>query len=245
MPNYYVINCTKKTENLLCADTAQALGLIQFAFSASLNTDRPTSAQSSSIADSFLKLFDGKLEHIKGTKIKLHVNPEVQPIAQQHRRIPFHLRKQVEAELNKLQDLNIVEPVIGPTPWVSPIVCIPKKRQEGVRVCVDMREPNRAIEREKHPMPTLDHLIADLNGAKVFSKLDMTQAYHQLEIDEDSRQITTFATHVGLFRYKRLLFGVKAASEIFQNVIATVLQDIPGVRNLSFLVVISKNMTQI
>ena len=166
MPNYYVINCTKKTENLLCADTAQALGLIQFAFSASLNTDRPTSAQSSSIADSFLKLFDGKLEHIKGTKIKLHVNPEVQPIAQQHRRIPFHLRKQVEAELNKLQDLNIVEPVIGPTPWVSPIVCIPKKRQEGVRVCVDMREPNRAIEREKHPMPTLDHLIADLNGAK-------------------------------------------------------------------------------
>ena len=61
----------------------------------------------------------------------------------------------------------------------------------------------------------------------------MTQAYHQLEIDEDSRQITTFATHVGLFRYKRLLFGVKAASEIFQNVIATVLQDIPGVRNLS------------
>ena len=49
-----------------------------------------------------------------------------------------------------------------------------------------MREPNRAIGREKHPMPTLDDLIADLNGAKVFSKLDMTQAYHQLEIDEDS-----------------------------------------------------------
>ena len=80
-----------------------------------------------------------------------------------------------------------------------------------------MREPNRAIGREKHPMPTLDDLIADLNGAKVLSKLDMTQAYHQLEIDEDSRQITTFATHVGLFRYKRLL---NAASEIFQNAIA-------------------------
>ena len=76
-------------------------------------------------------------------------------------------------------------------------------------------------------------MIADLNGANVFSKLDMTQAYHQLEIEEDSCQITTFATHVGLFRYKRLLFGVNAASEIFQNAIATVLHDIPGVRNLS------------
>ena len=50
-------------------------------------------------------------------------------------------------------------------------------------------------------MPTLDDLIEDLNGDKFFSKLDLTQAYHQLEIDENSRQITTFATHVGLFRY--------------------------------------------
>ena len=169
MPNYYVINSNKKTENLLCADTAQALGLIQFAFSASLSTDRPTSAQSTcSIVDSFPKLFDGKLAHINGTKIKLHVNPEVQPIAQQHRRIPFHLRKQVEAELNKLQDLDIVESVLGPTPWLSPIVCVPKKRHGEVRVCFDMREPTRAIGREKHPIPTLDDLIADLNGAKVF-----------------------------------------------------------------------------
>ena len=127
------------------------MGLIQFAFSASLNTD--PSAQSSSIADNFTELFDGKLGHIKGTKIKLHVDPEVQPVAQQHRRIPFHLRKQVEAELKKLQDLDIIEPVTGPTPWVSPIVCVPKKRGGEVRVCVDMREPNKAIGREKHPMP--------------------------------------------------------------------------------------------
>ena len=74
-------------------------------------------------------------------------------------------------------------------------------RSGEVRVCVDMREPNRATGREKYPMPTLDDLIEDLNGDKFFSKLDLTQAYHQLEIDENSRQITTFATHVGLFRY--------------------------------------------
>ena len=73
-----------------------------------------------------------------------------------------------------------------------------------------MREPKRAIGREKQPMPTLNDLISDLNGAKVFSKLDMTQAYHLLDIDEDSRQITTSATHVGLFKYKTLLFGVDA-----------------------------------
>ena len=91
----------------------------------------------------------------------------------------------------------------------------------------------RAIKREKHIMPTLDDLISDVNGSTVFSKLDVSNAYHQLELDEASRQVTTFTTHAGIRRYKRLLFGVNAAAEIFQNAIAEILTDIPGVRNLS------------
>ena len=59
---------------------------------------------------------------------------------------------------------------------------VPKKTG-GVRVCADMREANMAIKREKHPMPTIDDLIFDLNESKVFSKLDLTNAYHQLELD--------------------------------------------------------------
>jgi hypothetical protein len=96
-----------------------------------------------------------------------------------------------------------------------------------------MREANKAILREKHPMPTLDDLISDLNGATVFSKLDLTQAYHQLELAEESLNMTTFTTHVGLRRYKRLMFGVNAAAEIFQNAVATILQNVPNCRNLS------------
>ena len=187
------------------------------------------------IADDFPTLFDGKsaeFAKIKDIKIKLHVNQQVKPVAQRHRRVPFHTRKDVEKELESLEERGIIEQVDGPTPWISPVVVVPKK-QGGVRVCIDMREANKAIGREKHPMPTLDDLVADLNGATVFSKLDMSQAYHQLELDEASRYITTFSTHVGLRRYKRLLFGVNAASEIFQNAIATILADIPGARNLS------------
>ena len=186
-------------------------------------------------ADDFPTLFDGKsaeFAKIKDIKIKLHVDKQVKPVAQRHRRVPFHTRKDVEKELESLEERGIIEKVDGPTPWISPVVVVPKK-QGGVRVCIDMREANKAIGREKHPMPTLDDLVADLNGATVFSKLDMSQAYHQLELDEASRYITTFSTHVGLRRYKRLLFGVNAASEIFQNAIATILADIPGARNLS------------
>ena len=82
-----------------------------------------------------------------------------------------------------------------------------------------MRAANQAIERERHPVPTVEDLIVDLNGATVFSKIDLNQGYHQLELAEDSRSslITVFATHVGLFRFKRLSFGINSAAEIFQK----------------------------
>jgi hypothetical protein len=223
--NFYVIkhDADRTHSNLLSGHTAEKLHIIQFALS--------SSTKLSSIIDSYPTLFDGKDGKISDIVVKLHINELVQPVTQRHRRIPYHVRKDVEAELERLERLDIIEHTHGPTPWISPIVVVPKK--EGVRVCIDMREANKAIKREKHPMPTIDDLISDLNGSVVFSKLDLTGAYHQLELDEASRYITTFTTHVGLRRYKRLLFGVNAASEIFQNAISQMLNDIPGVRNLS------------
>ena len=103
----------------------------------------------------------------------------------------------------------------------------PKKT--GTRICVDMRAANQAIERERHPVPTVEDLIVDLNGAIVFSKIDLNQGYHQFELEKNCRSITAFATHVGL----RLSFGVNSAAEISQKSIEEVLQGIKGVRNIS------------
>ena len=117
---------------------------------------------------------------------------------------------------------------------MSPIVVVPKpKKPEEIRICVDMRAPNKAIKRTRHVMPTIDDIIVQLNQAKVFSKLDLNSGYHQLVLHEDSRNISTFATHVGLRRYKRLNFGVTSAAEIFQNHIAELLSDIPNCMNIS------------
>lgn len=219
---FFVMNKTESKQicNLLSNATSQELKLIQYTFSTNVQ-----------ISEEFPNLYEGEVGKLKHKKIVLHIDKDIQPVAQPQRRIPFHVRKDVEKEIQRLEKLDIIEKVEGPTPWVSPVVVVPKK--SGVRLCVDMRAANKAIKREKHPMPTIDDLIADLNGATVFSKLDMTNAYHQLELDESCRYITTFATHLGLRRYKRLLFGVNAASEIFQNAIAELLQDIQGARNLS------------
>ena len=88
--------------------------------------------------------------------------------------IPFHQRKNLEACVESLLQQDITEPADGPTLWVSPVVLVPKPKQPGgVQLCVDMREANKAITRERHLMPTLDEVVHDLNGAKVFSKVDL------------------------------------------------------------------------
>ena len=154
---------------------------------------------------------------MKDLKVKLDVDKNVRPVAQKHRRVPFHLTDKLEAELQRLEAANVIERVESATDWVSPIVIAPKKDSTDIRMCVDMVEPNRAIKRIRHVIPTVDELRHDVNGAKVFSKLDLNHGFHQLELDEDSRDITTFSTHVGLFRYCRFNFGTNSAPEIFHE----------------------------
>ena len=76
-----------------------------------------------------------------------------------------------------------------------------------------MRRANQTIIRERHPIPIVEELLHDLNGSTVFSKVDLKWGFHQILLSEDSQHITTFMAHRGLYRYKRLMFGVKSAPE--------------------------------
>jgi hypothetical protein len=180
-----------------------------------------------------IHIFFQGLGKMKGCEIKIHIDPTVQPVAQPHRRVPFHIRDKVEKQITQMIDNDIIEPVTEATPWISPIVVVRKQNSEDVRICIDMRRANVAVQRERHIMPSMDEIIQDLDGSTIFSKLDLNQGYHQLPLHPDSRYITTFSTHVGLYRYKRLNFGISSASEIFQNVIAQAIAGIPGAKNIS------------
>ena len=169
---------------------------------------------------------------LKDFELKLHVNPDVPPVAQKLRRVPFALRDKVKAKIDELLEDDIIERVEGPTTWASPVVVAPKPSGE-IRLCVDMRRANEAIIRERLPIPTVDEVLEELNGSTVFSKLDMRHGFHQIELHQDSRDITTFITHEGLFRYKRLSFGVNAAPEKYQHIISQVIADIGGVVNIA------------
>ena len=107
------------------------------------------------------------------------------------------------------------------------------KPDGDIRICVDMRRANEAIERERHLIPTIEEVLHDLNDSTVFSKLDLRWGFHQIELDEESRQITTFLTHRGLYRYKRLMFGITSAPEKYQKIVSDVLQGCEGVTNIT------------
>ena len=170
------------------------------------------------------------LGKVKGYKLKLHIDPDVTPVVQ-HRRIPFGWRQKVNDKLEELEKMDVIEKVNGPTSWVNPLVCV-QKPSGDIRICLDMRRANEAIKREKHPVPTVEETLSEMAGAKVFCKLDLNMAFHQIELDEDSRDITTFSGPHSLYRYKRLVFGVNMATEKFQHIISQIIKGCPGAHNM-------------
>ena len=131
-----------------------------------------------------------------------------------------------------------------PTGWVSPVV-IANKPDGNIRLCVDMTEPNKAIKRVHHVIPTIDDIKYKVNGAIIFSKIDLNKGYHQLELEPASRNITTFSTHLGLARFKRLNFGCKSATEIFHEKIRRKLISVEGVLNIhDDILIYARNKTE-
>jgi len=177
-------------------------------------------------------VFSNKIGKLKDFNINLHINKDIRPCLEKARRHPIHIKEKLEAQLRKMEEKDIIEDATGPTPWVSEILALPKpNKPDQLRIVIDARLINVAIERERHNTPTLEDLIVDLNDAKFISKLDLNDAYHQMELSEECRYITTFRTPLGLKRYKRLSQGIKSAQELFHHTLETKLAGLDGVEN--------------
>ena len=144
------------------------------------------------------------------------------------RRLPLPMKDKVEEELKSLKEKEIIRQVTTPTDWCAPIVAVPKASGK-IRLCVDYTKLNESVRRENFPLPTTDELLAQLDGATVFSKLDCNQGFHQIPLSEESQELTTFITPFGRFCYQRLPFGISSGPEIFHREMTHTLAGIPGV----------------
>lgn len=154
---------------------------------------------------------------IKGIQVQIHMDPAAKPVFQPLRRVPMPLEDAVSRKLEQLLARDIIEVKEGPASWVSPLVVVGKTNGEP-RICLDLRRVNEAVLRERHPMPTVDDFLARLGEGKLWSKLDIKEAFLQIELASESRDVTTFITSKGLYRFKRFPFGLVTAPEQFQKV---------------------------
>ena len=165
---------------------------------------------------------------MKGVKVKFHVDPSVPPKARPKKTVPYHLQARLDREIEKLEQSGVVEDHDGPAPWISDLVLSPKD-DGGVRVTADMREPNKAILDTGLPIPKAEDIRAELHGCKTFTKLDFRTAFHQLELEEESRYLTVFAHRGKLKRHTRLTMGAKPASGELNKALRPLFAHLPAV----------------
>ncbi|CAH8608874.1 unnamed protein product [Dicrocoelium dendriticum] len=140
--------------------------------------------------------------------------------------LPYAMRPKVEEELKRLQTQDIITPVHF-SDWGTPIVPVTKP-DGSVRICGDYKITiNQASMLVRYPLPRIDDLYATLASGEKFTKLDLSHAYSQIELDEPSRKLTNITTHMGLFQYTRLPFGIISAPGRFQSIIDDLVKDIP------------------
>ena len=157
-------------------------------------------------------MFRDELGTLKGVKLRLCVDPEATPRFFKPRSVPYAISGKVEKELERLEKLGIIEPIQF-SRWAAPIVPV-LKQDETARICGDYKlTVNQVSKLEEYPLPRVEDLFATLAGGKLFTKLDMSQAYQQLLLDKDSNEYLTINTHKGLFKYNRLVFGVALSGE--------------------------------
>ena len=142
---------------------------------------------------------------LKNYQMKLSIDENVTPVAHPIRKVPYNRREKVVQKLKEIENLDVIETLEGPTQCVNNLVTMEKPNGD-VRVYLDMREANKAIKRERQPIPTVEETVQEMGEVKEFTKLDLNMAFHQVELHPDSRDVTTFTAPKGLYRHNRLVF---------------------------------------
>ena len=104
-----------------------------------------------------------------------------------------------------------------------------RKKDRSLRIEIDPRELNKALQREHYTLPVLEDSLHELGRSRFFTKADLASGYWHVELDDESSMLTTFQICHGLYRWRRLPFGTKVSSEIFQKRLLEVLGDLKGV----------------
>nr|XP_037273188.1 uncharacterized protein LOC119165101 [Rhipicephalus microplus] len=195
-----------------------------------LNSIHEVHAQPSvdSILSRYASVFSPGLGLIKCYQAKLVLKEGSMLVFCKAWSLPCAIREPVEHELGNLQKEGVLVPV-NRSDWATPLVAV-HKPDGTIRLCGDYKlTVNPCVKTDHYPLPAVEDLFTTLAGGKVFTVLDLSTAYQQIEVHPDSQPLLTINSHMGLFQYVRMPYGVSSAPAVFQAVINELLKGLPGV----------------
>ena len=184
--------------------------------------DQPQKEELTRLITSFTEIFALDATELGTTTLVEHVvnTGDQAPIRQPVRRMPFALRVDVDRMVEEMLDQGVIRP--SSSPWASPVVLV-RKKDGGMRFCVDYRRLNHVTKLDEFPLPRIDDTLDLLAGAKYFTTLDLASGYWQVAMDPASIEKTAFTTYSGLYEFRKMPFGLVNAPETFQRLMEVVL----------------------
>lgn len=209
---------------LLSSQAIDALKLVKYSDGVS---QVATIQTQQGIKNKYPELFSESLGKCNKAKMSLQIINDSTPVHIPRRPVALAIEPAIEKEINRLLKANIIE-AVEISEWAAPIV-VARKPNNQIRMCADYSTGlNAALKPDEYPLPNIEEILAKLSGNKIFTQLDLSDAYFQIELDEESKKLTTINTHKGLFMFNRLPFGIKTAPAKFQRIIEQAMVDIPG-----------------
>ena len=190
-----------ESEPILGTDTIAKSGILKIGFKINNLAEDDSTAE---VLNWYKSLFKG-IGKLKDFQLKIPIDSSVERVCQTARRAPYHLRYKLSWKFKELEKLDIIRKKAGPIHRASPVTAVPKSDRD-ICLCVEIRRANVSVKSERHPIPTIEELLPKMSQSKIFNKLDVKWPYHQIELDPETKDVITFATHKGLLRYKRLMF---------------------------------------
>ncbi|GFW80229.1 retrovirus-related Pol polyprotein from transposon 412 [Trichonephila clavipes] len=169
----------------------------------------------------FLNIIERKsnncYRHIRLKKKTVNIELDIaltddEPIFHKPRRLPFAERDIVDAQVDEWVKNGIVEPCSSP--YASQVVVV-KKKDGKSRVCIDYRRLNRKLIKDNYPLPLIDDILDCLQNAKIFTTLDLKNRFFHVAVNERSRKFTSFVTHNGQYKFRRMPFGLSTCPSTF------------------------------
>ena len=193
-----------------------------------------------------LSHYSGCFERIgcfPGELYKFHLKQECKPARHAPRKVPIHLEDAFKEEIKSLMDQGILEEVKEQTDWVNSCVIVEKDSgnhhspnhtiKRKLRICLDLRDLNQALEREPYHTHSIDEITTKLKGMTVFTIVDFKKGYWMVVLHPDSRKLTCMALLFGRFQWTRLPMGTMVAQDIFQSKLDAIFLDMEGVTGIA------------